>query len=260
MPYTLAKWALWLIAAAAVGLAVGWMLRGLRRPGGSPVSDDEPDEQEGFAAPLDSPELIQLRGQVKQVEQVVAQNERLRVELAECRAAVAANTTAAANADAVARAAPLLAELGDRDRLGALVAAHEATIGDLRARLWNQDAAIADLHGVLAKHHLSTAPSDPDLLAGAEVLGEKIRLNDLTVVEGIGPKIANLLHTSRITTWWELSQSDTETLQSFLTAAGPRFQVQDPATWPQQAGLLANGQWAEFKELTDQLKGGKLDG
>ena len=100
-----------------------------------------------------------------------------------------------------------------------------------------------------------------EVLVTAEVLGEKVRLNDLTVVEGIGPKIADVLHaTGGITTWWELHQTDVETLRSLLADAGPRFQVHDPSSWPQQAGLLARGQWQEFKTFTDRLRAGKFGG
>jgi hypothetical protein len=42
-----------------------------------------------------------------------------------------------------------------------------------------------------------------------------------------------------------------------LDEAGPRFQMHDPGTWPEQANLLARGPWAEFKELTDRLAAGR---
>jgi hypothetical protein len=54
-----------------------------------------------------------------------------------------------------------------------------------------------------------------------------------------------------------LSQADVATLRTMLDAAGPRFQIHDPATWPEQAGLLADAKWETFKSLTDNLKGGR---
>ena len=45
-----------------------------------------------------------------------------------------------------------------------------------------------------------------------------------------------------------------------LDDAGPRFQMHDPATWPGQAGLLADAKWGEFKALTESLKGGRQIG
>ncbi|MGQ0848713.1 MAG: hypothetical protein ACT4OP_06290 [Actinomycetota bacterium] len=92
-----------------------------------------------------------------------------------------------------------------------------------------------------------------DLTAGARLLGVKIRHDDLQVVEGIGPKIEQLITNAGITTWRELAQTDLETLRRILDAAGPRFRIHDPATWPRQAQLLSEGRWADFKELTDQI-------
>ncbi|HAP77768.1 MAG TPA: hypothetical protein DCR14_17020, partial [Acidimicrobiaceae bacterium] len=44
MPYTLAKWALWLIAAAIIGLIIGWMLGRLSAGrSGRTLADGAPD-------------------------------------------------------------------------------------------------------------------------------------------------------------------------------------------------------------------------
>ena len=252
MPYTLAKWALWLIAAAAIGLVVGWLLRGMRRSSVAQPTDDELIE------------LARLRDREEDMDRIVNERERLRIELEDCRASamlVPAPTRVAAVAAPAVVNAPIPVDDGERSRLAALVVEQEVTIGELRARVWNHEAKIGELQDVLTKHELSTAPRDPDLEHGAEVLGEKVRLNDLTVVEGIGPKIADLLHTTGgIKTWWQLHRTDVATLRSLLEGAGPRFQIHDPSSWPQQAGLLARGDWEEFKELAADLQAGRVDG
>jgi large subunit ribosomal protein L27 len=58
-----------------------------------------------------------------------------------------------------------------------------------------------------------------------------------------------------VMTWQQLAESDVETLQSMLDAAGSRFRMHRPASWPQQAALLASGQWEEFVALTETLAG-----
>jgi len=88
------------------------------------------------------------------------------------------------------------------------------------------------------------------------VLGSKIKLDDLTMIEGIGPQIAGLLNAAGITTWRGLSKARIRALTDVLDDAGPRFRTHDPVTWPEQSRLLANGAWAEFKELTGSLKAG----
>jgi large subunit ribosomal protein L27 len=97
----------------------------------------------------------------------------------------------------------------------------------------------------------------PDLALAATVLGRKVNANDLKVVEGIGTKIEELCHAKGILTWWDLSRTESSTLSAMLNEAGPRFQMHDPASWPEQARLLATGAFEEFKELTDRLDGGR---
>ncbi len=85
----------------------------------------------------------------------------------------------------------------------------------------------------------------------------KFKENDLKIVEGIGPKIAELLNNAGVTTWAGLADTSVERIQEILDAAGSKFKLAQPRTWPQQAGLAASGKWNELKELQDQLDGGK---
>ncbi len=88
------------------------------------------------------------------------------------------------------------------------------------------------------------------------VSGKKYNLNDLTIVEGIGPKIKELLNGAGIVSWNRLSQANTEELKEILSTGGPRYKMHDPSTWPQQAKLAAEGQWEELEKLQDHLDGG----
>lgn len=81
--------------------------------------------------------------------------------------------------------------------------------------------------------------------------------DDLTKIEGIGPKIAELLNNGGITTFAELADAQDETVQQVLVEAGPRFNVHDATTWNEQAALARDGKWDELNELQDRLKGGK---
>ncbi|TXF85038.1 hypothetical protein FUA23_20965 [Neolewinella aurantiaca] len=81
--------------------------------------------------------------------------------------------------------------------------------------------------------------------------------NDLKVVEGIGPKIEGLLKDGGINTWSELAAADISRIQDILDAAGPRYKLAVPRTWPQQAGLAAAGDWSALKTLQDELNAGK---
>jgi predicted flap endonuclease-1-like 5' DNA nuclease len=81
--------------------------------------------------------------------------------------------------------------------------------------------------------------------------------DDLKAVEGIGPKIEQLLHAAGILTWRSLSETPVSRIQEILTAAGSRFALADPGTWPEQAGLAANGNWDALQKLQDALNAGK---
>ena len=85
----------------------------------------------------------------------------------------------------------------------------------------------------------------------------KYKQDDLKIVEGIGPKIAGLLVDGGINTWAKLAETPTSRIQEILDAAGPRYKLAKPGTWPQQAGLAATGKWEELKKLQDELDGGK---
>lgn len=81
--------------------------------------------------------------------------------------------------------------------------------------------------------------------------------DDLQNIEGIGPKIGELLQNAGITTYWQLADTTPERLKELLTAAGKRFAIANPDHWPQQARLAAEGRFAELKELQDQLNSGR---
>jgi large subunit ribosomal protein L21 len=81
--------------------------------------------------------------------------------------------------------------------------------------------------------------------------------DDLTKVEGIGPKINEIFQKGGINTFAALADAKVDTLAELLKAAGPRFSTHKPDTWPQQAALARDGKWDELKALQDALDGGK---
>jgi predicted flap endonuclease-1-like 5' DNA nuclease len=81
--------------------------------------------------------------------------------------------------------------------------------------------------------------------------------DDLKKIEGIGPKIEQILHESGIRTFAQLSQTEPAHIMELLRAAGPQFQIHDPGTWPDQARLAAQGKWDELKVWQDELNKGK---
>lgn len=79
----------------------------------------------------------------------------------------------------------------------------------------------------------------------------------LTKIEGIGPKIAELLEAEGIASFKDLSKASVKNLKAILEAAGAKFKVHNPASWPKQAKLAAEAKWEKLAELQAELKGGK---
>nr|WP_298792415.1 hypothetical protein [uncultured Allomuricauda sp.] len=94
--------------------------------------------------------------------------------------------------------------------------------------------------------------------AAKEAFGKKIKENDLTLVEGIGPKIQGLFHGQGIKTWKALSETSTVKCQELLTSAGKRYRIHDPASWPMQAKMAYKGQWEELAKWQIKHKSGKF--
>jgi len=96
-----------------------------------------------------------------------------------------------------------------------------------------------------------------DAAAAKAAFGKSIKEDDLTVVEGIGPKIKELFHNFDINTWASLADTPIEKCQEVLNSGGKRFEIHRPNTWPMQAGLAAQGKWAELKKWQDEHDYGK---
>ncbi len=111
--------------------------------------------------------------------------------------------------------------------------------------------ASADTHEIIEKVNYETAVAE-------EIMEAEIGLNDLQIIEGIGPKIEKLLRRSSIDTWKKLADGDAEVISEMLVAeGGDRYKMHDPTTWSKQAIMAHEGKWKELKDLQDELLGGR---
>ncbi|SEJ39754.1 hypothetical protein SAMN05216327_109245 [Dyadobacter sp. SG02] len=83
--------------------------------------------------------------------------------------------------------------------------------------------------------------------------------DNLKLIEGIGPKIEELLNKHGIYTFGQLADTAPSWIVTILHLAGSRFQMHDPSTWPQQSKLARDGKWDELNELQDSLDGGRIE-
>jgi ribosomal protein L30 len=89
----------------------------------------------------------------------------------------------------------------------------------------------------------------------SEPAAEPAAADNLTLIEGIGPKIAGVLTAAGITTFAQLASTDVARLTEILQEANLR--LANAESWPEQAALAAAGKWDELQALTEQLKGGR---
>jgi predicted flap endonuclease-1-like 5' DNA nuclease len=89
-------------------------------------------------------------------------------------------------------------------------------------------------------------------LAGFSVKGD----DDLPIIEGIGPKISELLKANGVSTFSKLSTMTVSEISTILDKGGSRFKLANPGSWAHQAKLCAENRWSELKVLQDELYAG----
>jgi predicted flap endonuclease-1-like 5' DNA nuclease len=158
----------------------------------------------------------------------------------------AASTPAPSTPAAATRAAPASAALSATP---ATAAPDETTLRPLRARIEHLQALAA----VQAERLAEARETSRAAAAGFAAKGEA----DIELVEGIGPKIAELLRARGLGTFGALAQASPGTLREILDSSGPAYRIADPSTWPEQAQLAADGRWDELKSLQHALVAGR---
>jgi predicted flap endonuclease-1-like 5' DNA nuclease len=81
-------------------------------------------------------------------------------------------------------------------------------------------------------------------------------VDNLEVIEGIGPAIANLLRNNGVKSFAALAAMARPSIQAILNKGGSRFQIANPETWAEQAALAAANRWADLRRLQDELDAG----
>ncbi len=90
----------------------------------------------------------------------------------------------------------------------------------------------------------------------AQIVNGGGKADDLTRIEGIGPKMAAALRAAGIDTFAKLAASSEEALRAAISAAGMNFSPSLP-TWAEQAGYAARGDMAGLKQFQQTLSGGR---
>ena len=133
----------------------------------------------------------------------------------------------------------------------ALASASTKTVAETVVTPLSAEPVEADLSS-----HMVYSADSLGIASGFGLKPSKGGKDNLTVVEGIGPKIAQLLTNDGIETFRQLENASESRLQGVLDAGGSSFQLAVPQSWPRQAGLCVTEEWQALKEYQDRLFNG----
>jgi predicted flap endonuclease-1-like 5' DNA nuclease len=99
-------------------------------------------------------------------------------------------------------------------------------------------------------------PGGVDVVAAAAAGFSVKGMDDIIIIEGIGPKIKELFNTHGVSTFAQIAKMSVPEMSAILDKGGARFKLANPGSWAEQARLAANNEWAALKKLQDELYAG----
>jgi predicted flap endonuclease-1-like 5' DNA nuclease len=244
------------LIGALVGLLVGWLIDIL------------------FFRPRRRAAEADLRAKVANLEKESAS---LRAELAGCKDVQVRLGGANAELDALkaelagfqdlrvqldgadAEIASLKGQLVGMADLQAELDASRVQLAQHALEIERLDAHLADRAGGVETGLLASAAAPEADLPVTPPISQPSKPDDLTIIEGIGPKINALLNENGIYTFAQLAATTVERLRSILSSGGPRFSIANPTSWAEQATLARDGAWDALKRLQNALKAGRWE-
>ncbi len=154
---------------------------------------------------------------------------------------------------------------GDRDRaLSGLRGDHEKALGELRRRSETAEAELAKARSEVEGHQgelekvrgeLEGTHVEIQSLTASLSSANARAVDDLEVIEGVGPAMARALNADGIRTFADVHDATETRLRSAVQKAGLKFAPSIP-TWSKQAGYLVANDQEGFKAYYDYLIAG----
>jgi ribosomal protein S6 len=94
-------------------------------------------------------------------------------------------------------------------------------------------------------------------VVAADDTAAQVVTDDITIVEGLGPKAAEALVAAGVDTFAKLASATKEEVDTILAASASKVQHLDATTWGAQAALAAAGKMDELKAMQAELTNGK---
>ncbi len=118
---------------------------------------------------------------------------------------------------------------------------------------------VAATKEAVAEEKSSSAKAAEDKEKSTSIVEAKSKTekpDDLTKIEGVGPKAAEAMVAAGIDTYANVAKADADKIKEVLTESSSRMAHLDPTSWPKQAQMAADGNWDELQEWQDKAKGG----
>jgi len=135
------------------------------------------------------------------------------------------------------------------------------TKGRLKEKIDELDAFKADGHPeTRGEAHFASAVSQMNEIQEEENHDKYgIHQKELQIIEGIGPKMEDVLNEHGISSLSDLSTKSPSDLRNILDSYEGKYKMINPTTWPQQAELGKQQKWDELIDLQKKLDAGVGD-
>jgi predicted flap endonuclease-1-like 5' DNA nuclease len=146
----------------------------------------------------------------------------------------------------------------DRERIAAQLTGGKAAVGVLvvPAMAIDVSAKLTELGGTAEVHEVADEDvAEVETAVPAVEAAEQAEGDDLAILDGVGPKYADALKASGVTTFAALSELTPEAIEETLAKANtPLFAGHNASTWPRQAKLASNGDWSALRRYINSTK------
>ena len=146
----------------------------------------------------------------------------------------------------------------DRDRIAAQLTRGQAAVGVLvvPAMAIDVSAKLTQLGGTAEVHEVTEeAVAEVETAVPAVEAAELAAGDDLSILDGVGPKYADALRAAGVTTFAQLSEMTPEAIEATLVNANvPLIAGHNADTWPRQAKLAAAQEWSALRRYIDSTK------
>ena len=125
----------------------------------------------------------------------------------------------------------------------------------LSGKISNDLKVLEDAAG-LTSLGLSSGTSSSSEIIGSGEKYAKLKSDNLQIIEGIGPKMDEVLKANGVENWSALASQISESLRAILDKYGDSYRIIDPTTWPQQAKMAVDGNYDGLIALQKNLDTG----